>query len=517
MPENYSIHMLRVTLALATIALPTTMAGADAVPSAQRDSSAVRPNILMILVDDMGYGDLAVFRGDAPWTNHAPVPDGVRAPQTPHLDQMAKAGLQLTDFYANAALCSPTRAALMTGRYQHRSGVVVVLGQLTAAHRRVAQPGESVFGGLPREELTIAEVLRRSGYRTAMYGKWHLGGNQDDFGDYHPLDYGFDKYVGSPSWGGNNFSMSRDGVSYFFRDRERVAAPGNWYTDVLADEAAEYLADGSDTRPAFVYLSFTAPHVPLIGPADRDLANAWDHVSRLGPREDAHRAYTEIIEGLDAAIGLLWQRLKAAGIADNTLIFFATDNGPVDYGSAEPVRGRKTWVYEGGIRSPSFALWPAAIAAGSRSSVPALTMDLLPTFAAIAGARIPSGRQLDGVDLSALLRGEVHCLEPRMLFWEQPIGVHVRHFTNRRWAVRDGDWKLTRERDGKPLELYNLNGDPREKKNVAAIYPEVVSRLEAAYHSWRLDVYADAPYDEAVFIERLQQSGLLQYEGLFGE
>ncbi|MCC5806275.1 MAG: sulfatase-like hydrolase/transferase [Opitutales bacterium] len=516
MKINETTFGVRAALALGALAVPCAAAAEDAA----RDRAAPapeRPDILMILVDDMGYGDMTLFRGDSPWTNIAPVPEDVRPPETPHLDAMAERGMMLTDFYANSAICSPTRAALMTGRYQQRSGVVSVLGQLGGAFRRVAEPEEEVFEGLRRDELTMADVLHDAGYRTAMFGKWHLGGSQNDFGDYHPMDYGFEKYVGSPSWAGDNFSMRNEDGSYFFRDRERVDAPGNWYTDVLADEAAEYLVDRSDGRPAFVYLSFTAPHLPLIGPDDKEIANAWDYSNRFGPREDLHRAYKEIIEGLDAAIGRLWAQLEEAGVAENTLVFFASDNGPVDYGSAEPLRGRKTWLYEGGTRSPTFALWPAGIQADSRTDEPTMTMDLLPTFAMIAGAEVPEDRRLDGIDLSPLLRGETRCLERRLLFWEQPIGVHIRSFTNRRWAVRDGDWKLLKERDGAPLELYNLDGDPREYKNVAEIYPHIVERLEKAYWQWREDVYADAPYDEAEFVERLKQHGLMEYEGLFGD
>jgi arylsulfatase A-like enzyme len=489
---------------------PLLIQGSDALAKTPAD----RPNILLILVDDLGYGDIEAFRGDAPWTNIAPVPDDVTPPKTPHLDALVSEGMKLPEFYANSAICSPTRAALMTGRYQQRTGVISVLGQLGTAFRMTSEPGEKVFTGLPREEVTIADILSESGYRTAMFGKWHLGGTQNDFEDKHPLDYGFQYYAGSPNWAGNNFSMRDKSRSYFFRNRERVDAPGHWYTDVLAEEAAEYMTKTGDERPFFVYLSFTAPHVPLIGPNDRELANAWDHRGRMGPREDLHRAYKETIEGLDAAIGGIWDQLKASGLDGNTLVFFATDNGPVDYGSAEPLRGRKTWLYEGGTRSPSFVVWRDQIPAGSLSEVPGLTMDLLPTFATLAGANVPKDRTIDGVDLTPLWLGEASCIDERLLFWEMPIGVHIRSFTNRRWAVRDGDWKLLKERDGRPLELYNLDGDPRELQNVAEIYPNVVERLEKAFWDWRKDVYADAPYDEQQFIKRIKKHGLMEHEGL---
>lgn len=482
---------------------------------AERMEAYQRPNILLILVDDLGYGDVGAFRGDAPWTNLAPVPDGVSPPETPQLDRLTRSGMKLTDFHANSSLCSPTRAALLTGRYQQRTGVISVLGQLGTAFRMTAEPGETPFTGLPREEVTIANVLKDSGYRTAMFGKWHLGGTQNDFEDKHPLDYGFEYYAGSPNWAGNNFSMHDGTRSYFFRNRDRVDAPGHWYTDALADEAINYMTKDGDNQPFFVYLSFTAPHLPLIGPNDREIANAWDHSGRIGPRDgDPHQAYKEIVEGLDAAVGRIWDQLKDVGIADNTLIIFASDNGPVDYGSAEPLRGRKTWLYEGGTRSPTFVVWKSRIIPGSQSSVPGMTMDLLPTFATLAGAELPNDRVIDGIDLSPIWLGEAICLKERLLFWEMPIGVHIRSFTNRRWAVRDGDWKLIKERDGRPLELYNLSGDLREKHNVAKIYPSVVERLEKAFQQWREDVYADMPYDENQFIERLKQRGLMEHEGL---
>lgn len=513
MPRHQS-RLLTLALASFTVSYATIFSMSAEAEIARETSDRERPNILLILVDDMGYGDIGAFRGDSPWTNIAPVPEDVSPPETPRLDSLTRAGMKLTDFYANSALCSPTRAALMTGRYQQRTGVISVLGQLGTAFRMTAQPGEKVFSGLPHEEVTIANVLRGSGYRTAMFGKWHLGGTQNDFKGKHPLDYGFDYYAGSPNWAGNNFSMRNESGSYFFRNRERVDAPGHWYTDVLAEEAVNYMTNEEDDRPFFVYLSFTAPHVPLIGPKDKDLANAWDHSDRMGPREDLHRAYKETIEGLDAAIGNLWDRLYESGQADNTLVIFVSDNGPVDYGSAEPLRGRKTWLYEGGTRSPTFVVWKNRISSGSISSVPGMTMDLLPTFASLAGAKIPSDRTIDGIDLSSVWLGDVSCVDERLLFWEMPIGVHIRSFTNRRWAVRDGNWKLLKERDGRPLELYNLKGDPREKQNVAEIYPSVVERLEYAFWSWREDVYADMPYDEAEFIERLKKHGLMEHEGL---
>ncbi len=463
-------------------------------------SAAPRPNILLIVADDLGYGDVASFRGAAPWITPEPPPTGFSPPRTPRVDQLARSGRKLTSFYANCSVCSPTRAALLTGRYQHRTGVVNVLGQFESAMRAIARPGEVPFAGLPLSEITVAELLRTGGYRTGAFGKWHLGA----MNTHHPMDQGFDEYVGAASGGGDNFSMkTAAGASYFYRGRTTTDAPG----DVLADEAIQFKRRPAP-KPFFAYLAFTAPHVPYIGPKDRKLANAWDEKNVTGPRTDLHQAYKDVIEGLDAAIGRIDDALTESHLAESTLVVFLSDNGPVDYGSCAPLRGRKTWLYEGGPRVPMIARWPGKIPAGSVTDAPAMTMDLLPTFAALAGCTVPTDRKIDGVDLTRLLlAGEPPA--PRLLFWEKPTGVGMAHFDNRRWAVRDGAWKLQQERNGKALELYDLVTDPTEARNVAAQNPDTVARLEAAFRTWRQDVYSECPYDLASVIARLKAKGII--------
>lgn len=465
---------------------------------------ADKPNILLILADDLGYADLSSFRDDNPWINHKPAPEDVSPPMTPALDRLAAEGRKLTAFYTNCSVCSPTRAALLTGKYNHRTGVVNVLGQLGEAMRRITPEEEPVFAGLPLEEVTLAEILKDNGYTTACFGKWHLG----DLDNYHPMDQGFDQYVGCEAWAGDNFALKNsDGNSYFYRGRKLVEAPGYWYTDVLADETIAFI-DKNRNQPFFAYLALTAPHLPLIGPNDLELSETWDENkgSHLGPRTDLHQAYKEVVEGMDAAVGRVLQFLRDNDIEENTLIIFASDNGPVDYGSCAPFRGRKTWLYEGGTRVPTIVKWKGKIPEGSSSDAPSMTMDILPTLVSIAGITLQEDLTIDGIDVTkAWFTGRD--LPARKLYWEKPTGVHMKFFDVRRWAVQHGDWKLTQPRSGKPLELYNLKSDPRETTNLADNNPELVGRLHSDFEAWKKDVYADCPYDLEKVIQQLKDHG----------
>jgi arylsulfatase A len=479
---------MKPTLTLLTALLLASLAALHA-------ADASRPNILLILADDLGYGDIACFRGDTPWTTYKPAQPEVKAPRTPNLDRLAAQGRMLTSFYDNCSVCSPSRAAMMTGRYNHRSGVVNVLGQLSSAMKQI---GES-FTGLQKSEITVAGLLKANGYRTACFGKWHLGNLEE----HHPLDFGFDQYVGDKYGGGDNFSVKdAKGKSFFYRNRDAVDAPGYWYTDVLIDETISYITQSAE-KPFFAYLALTTPHTPYIGPNDKELANAWDKKGGKGPRKDFYRAYVDVVEGMDASLGRLFQTLEKSGLADNTLVIFTSDNGATGCGSSAPLRGRKCELYEGGTRVPFIAHWPGHIPSGSSADSPAMGMDLLPTFAALAGAPLPTGRKIDGVNLSTLLTAGT-ALSPRMLFWEKPNDVWMDKFYLRRWAVRDGKWKIQQDPINKELALYDLSADPTESSNVAAGHPEIVQRLEQAFQAWRKDVYSDCPYNIDQVIERMK-------------
>jgi arylsulfatase A-like enzyme len=412
-------------------------------------ASAPRPNIVLILADDLGYGDLGSY--------------GAADLATPNIDRLAREGLRFTDFYAVGNTCSPSRAALMTGRYPPRSGVNAVLFHDTPE-------------GLPAGELTLAELLRDAGYRTGMIGKWHLGATDE----FMPMQHGFTEFFGVPH--------SNDEKNFFVYDgARRLPEPVDQsrlirrYTDralVFLEQAAE------DERPFFLYVAHNAPHIPLhpgAGFAGR---------SRRG-------TFGDVVEELDASVGELIAKLGELGIERETLVVFTSDNGPWlamrDWGgSAGGLRGGKTSTFEGGHRVPALARWPGRIPGGREARDPANMMDWLPTLVELAGARLPDDRTIDGRSLVGVLQGSgereatpFFYLRLRLPFGDQHAEVG---------AVRDGRWKLKRPQRGYPeileplartelfghgLMLFDLDADRSEQRDVAGEHPEVVARLEA--------------------------------------
>lgn len=406
-----------------------------------------RPSIVLILADDLGYGDLSSY-----------APSDIN---TPNLERLAGEGMRFTDFYSAANTCSPSRAALMTGRYPPRSGVNAVLFHDTPE-------------GLPESELTIAELLRDAGYRTAMVGKWHLG-NTDQF---MPLNHGFDEFFGVPH--------SNDEQNFFVYDGRRRLPEDVDQTHLIrrfTDRALDFLGRAAPgDQPFFLYLAYTAPHVPL-------------YPSEQFAGRSQHGTYGDVVEELDASIGEVLGKIAALGIERETLVIFSSDNGPWLAmrewgGSAGGLRGGKTSTFEGGHRVPALARWPGHIAPGSQARGLATMMDWLPTLVALAGARLPDDRAIDGRSLSGVLQGTgerdatpFFYLRIRFPFGDQ------RH---RIGAVRDGRWKLKLPQRGYPevleplakselfwhgLLLFDLQADPGERHNVAAEHPDVVARL----------------------------------------
>jgi len=413
-----------------------------------RAADAPRPNVVFVLADDLGHGDLSSY--------------GASDLATPHIDRLAREGLRFTDFYAAANTCSPSRAALLTGRYPLRSGVNAVLFHDTPE-------------GLPESELTLPELLRDAGYQTAMVGKWHLGSSDP----HMPLDHGFDEFFGVP--------YSNDEKNFFLYDgRRRIPEPVDLaqLTRRYTDRALGFLERAApEERPFFLYLAYNAPHVPL------DPAPGFAGRSRRG-------AYGDVVEELDAAVGEVLDRLTALGVDGETLVIFASDNGPWlamrDWGgSAGGLRGGKTGIFEGGHRVPALARWPGRIPAAAEARGMANLMDWLPTLAELAGARLPDDRPIDGRSLARVLDGTgereatpFFYLRLRIPFGEQ------RHEVG---AVRVGRWKLVLPQGGfyprllEPLVraqlyrhgllLFDLEEDPGERHDVAARHPGVVARL----------------------------------------
>jgi len=410
----------------------------QALPAAQR-----LPNFVIIFADDLGYGDLSCY--------------GHPAISTPNLDRMADEGMRFTQFYSAASVCSPSRAALLTGRYQIRSGIT-----------RVLQPLDRV--GLPADEITFAEALKSKGYATACIGKWHLGQLPWSL----PTRQGFDYYFGLPY--SNNMSPSVPGREHYpplplVRNEEVIETePKQWQlTPRYTEEAVSFIKQNKD-KPFLVYMPHTFPHGPLFA----------------SPRfkgKSLYGLYGDVVEELDWSVGEILDTLRELQLVDNTLVFFTSDNGAVarrpDGGCVGLLTGKKGNVFEGGIREPAIAWWPGRVPAGSVSRDVAITIDLFTTVLALGGVEIPKDRPIDGVNLVPVLEGKKPVAKRTLFFYR---GDDLQ-------AVRRGPWKLiylkkssASTRHFRPVrtnspQLFQIEHDPSEKVNLAKEHPEIVAEL----------------------------------------
>lgn len=405
---------------------------------------APRPNILLIVADDIGYGDVG-FQGcqDIP---------------TPHIDGIAAGGVQFTNGYVTAPVCSPSRAGLLIGRYQQRFGHEFNPGP--------AKPTDLAEGGLPLSESTIADALKATGYTTAAIGKWHLGTSKP----FWPLRRGFDEYYGF--LGANHPYRPATDVAPIFRDNKEVAAPAH-LTQAFGAEAAAFIKRQTD-KPFFLYLAFSAAHTPL-QPDKKHLAR---FKAIAAPRR---RAYAALISGMDDAIGEALEALRAAGKESNTLVIFFSDNGgpqAANGSSNAPLRGDKLTLWEGGIRTPFAIQWKGKILAGGTYHQPVISLDAAATAAAAAGAKLGGPeRPIDGVDLLPYLQGQTKEPPHHTLYWR----FGTQH------AVRQGDYKLLQFAQGQS-QLYDLRADVSERNDLASAHPDIVTRLVAAYDAWNSEL-----------------------------
>ncbi len=407
-----------------------------------------RPNIILILADDMGYGDCSCY--------------GSTAIHTPHLDALAANGLRCTDFHSNGAVCSPTRAALLTGRYQQRCGIGSVIS--AANHRHI---------GLPDNETTFAQLLQADDYRTGLFGKWHLGYEPR----FNPTRRGFDQFRGFVS-GNIDYHSHIDQVGEEDWWAADALSPEDGYTTDLVTEHGLRFIEENHSTPFCLYLAHECPHYPYQGPADAAYRTPGNGQPAQGPRQDHPQAYKEMMESMDNGIGRIIAAVEAQGIAEQTLIFFFSDNGPSGPGSSGSLRGGKGTLWEGGHRVPAMACWPGVIAPGTETGFTAMGMDLFPTMMAIAGVELPAGLELDGRDLSPILQGQ-QPTDERTLFW--------RHHQQK--AVRAGRWKLVTEGpEGAAPVLFDLTEDIGEKHNIAAAHPETVDALLGQLTHWEQTV-----------------------------
>lgn len=417
-----------------------------AAPAGARRATAKRtPNFIVILCDDLGYGDIG--------------PMGARAIATPHLDRMAAQGTVLTDFYAAANLCTPSRAGLLTGRYPVRTGL---------GYQVILQQDDRV---LPLSEVTIPKALKPAGYATGLFGKWHLGHRGPD---WLPTRHGFDRFVGIP------YSHDMSPLSIVSADGDgpaRQEQPDMPQLQQRFHAEAERFITQNAARPFFVELALSAPHLP-----------AYPH----GPYQGASKAgaYGDVVQEIDALVGRLLAKLQALGIDRDTMVLFTSDNGPWYEGSSGGLRQRKGGGgYDGGSRVPLIAWQPGTIPAGRRSAAIASAVDFLPTLCRMAGTPAPAGVELDGVDLSALLTGRT-ALSPHdelVLFDnEDPVGIRTQ-----RWKYVANDYYRGRlfPTDPKYPQLYDLSADQSESYSVADRHPDVLADMRARLAAAR-DRYA---------------------------
>lgn len=408
----------------------------------QNSEPASPPNLIVILTDDQGWGDVGF--------------NGCTDIQTPHLDALAASGVVFTQGYVSHPYCSPSRAGLLTGKYQQHFG-----------HEN--NPGYPAFedevpDGLPLSEALLSNVLKDLGYSTAAIGKWHLG----DHPDFWPTNRGFDEWFGFSGGGLNYWGISPNPIKGVLHNGEPV--PQNelsYLTDDFTDASVEFIKQQAH-KPFLLYLAYNAPHAPIQATSD--------YLKRTSYMEDGARsAYAGMIVGIDEGVGKIRAELKKQGILENTLIVFLSDNGGHNIGSScGPYRGWKGMLFEGGIRVPFCLSWPDQLQGQKMYHHPVSALDIVPTFLSAAGVKSDDA-ELDGVNLLPFLKGEIENPPHKELYWRYSDGAG--------YAVRQGDYKLVSQHL-KPLSLFNLKTDPYEQENLVASSPELVEKLQGLYKSW---------------------------------
>jgi len=427
------------------------------------------PNVVLILIDDMGWTDLACY--------------GSTFYETPNIDRLAASGMRLTNSYSACTVCSPTRSAVMTGRYPARLHITDWIAGSQRPFAKLKIPDWRQY--LPLEEITIAEAFKANGYATCHIGKWHLGGEE-----FWPTKQGFDiniagNHAGSPPT--YFFPYDNNGLS--LRGLES-GKPGEYLTDRLTDEAMAFISASKD-GPFLLYLPYYAVHTPLQAKPDK----VAKYQAKARPENPQHHAtYAAMIESLDEGIGRLLAHLDSLKLRDKTIVVFTTDNGGLELNEVtanDPLRAGKGSVYEGGVRVPLMVSYPPEIRAGSTSDVPAMSIDLFPTLVELCRlAPKPSKPGWDGVSIAPALL-EKGSVRRDTLFWHYPH-YHTGGATPY-GAVRSGDWRLVEFYEDGKVELYHLKDDIGETKDLATAQPKKRDELLALLHAWRTEVSAQMP------------------------
>jgi arylsulfatase A-like enzyme len=431
---------------------------------------AEQPNVLLIYVDDLGYGDLGGY--------------GHPVIQTPNIDALAQEGMTFTNYYAPSALCSPSRAGVLTGRTPYRTGIKSWIPE-----------NSGIF--LRDEEITLAEVLKAEGYATALIGKWHLNSDLGSEDEPQPTDQGFDYFYGH-----NAFQIpTNKNPTNIYRDRELLPQQEGFTAQLYVDEAIDWLERQDNGQPFFLFLSMAEPHTPIENPREyNELYSEYTNgpvvpipsglpevpVEKLTPRGPGE--YYANITYMDVQLGRVLQWLDRKNLADDTIVVFTSDNGPVTsswlswyevnaYGSTGGYRGRKHFLHEGGLKVPAIIRYPGLVEPGSTSDDLVVGTDLFVTLAHLGGGSVPDDRPIDGMDVRTVLSGGE--LGSRTVFWA------LDSVSNLEFAVRKGDWKLLIDREGNPRELYDLAVDPLEMFNVREDEPTVVTDLMSQFVTQR--------------------------------
>lgn len=427
-------------------------------------ATAEKPNVIVIMVDDMGYGGVSCFDNQ----NF----------DTPEIDRLCADGMKLTDFHSNGSVCSPTRAALMTGRYQQRSGC----DQVVNADPKVAMH----HIGIHESEWTFAEAMKSTGYATGIFGKWHLGYKPE----YNPMNHGFDEFIGFISGNVDAHShMDRMNVMDWWQGRERKDEPG-YHTDLIYQHAVDFI-ERHQAEPFFLYVAHGTPHSPhqargskiQRGP-DKGKLPPWAPKETYGrdPSKDDW-LMRHFILPVDEGVGQIRAKLEKLRIADKTMVWFISDNGGTKGNGtiSKQTKGKKGQFSEGGHRVPGIVWAPGRVKPGTVSDQLILGFDIMPTSMALAGVEAPEEHTLDGVNVGPAL------------FQNEPL-PRIKRFWNmkNRGALRDGHWKLVVR--GSKNELYDLKADPRELKNLAAQYPDRVTEMRNIYDTMLQETLADSPY-----------------------
>ena len=447
---------------------------------AAEGADPIKPNIIFILADDLGRGDLGCY--------------GQTKIKTPYLDRMAAEGMKFTNFYAGCTVCAPSRCTLMTGKH---------LGHATVRDNMQRAPGKEGQHRMEPGTVTVAQLLKKAGYATAIVGKWGLGMPEEKSS---PLDFGFDHHYGYLCqgmahtfyppylWRDDRQEPLAGNPPYFYGQKEPIASSGQVYShDLMAAEALRWVR-GQRDKPFFLYLAFTIPHLSLQVPDDSlaEYRGLWPETPFTNTKHYANQdtpraAYAAMISRMDRDIGRLMTLLKELGLDDKTLVLFASDNGavfpisgtdPAFFRSNGDLRGFKQDLYEGGIRTPFLARWPGRIKAGATSDFVGAFWDVMPTLCELAGTSAPA--DTDGISIVPTLLGQPGQRQHDHLYWEYHSGGGIQ-------AVRFGDWKAVRNSVNKAPaatpELYNLATDPREKTDVAAQFPDIAARAAALMKS----------------------------------